>query len=126
MCDCLVCVKIADTKAGRKASQRTSIMCFLSLLFIEILLIKTKDYTPFLSYIIVVNILDSIYYCFLLLLTLSLLLLFPYHAFSIFSSVCFCKLHKPQTYRSTLPLQASHTIDPLHFKLCSYLQFSSH
>jgi presenilin-like A22 family membrane protease len=87
----------------------------LSLLFVEILLIQTKDYTHFLSSVIVVKIFHSFYYCyFLLLLLLSLFLLFPYHVFSILSSVCFCKLHKPPKYPSPLLLQFNHTLDLLH------------
>ena len=64
ICDCLVCVKIAGIKARRKASQQTSVICFLSRLFFEILFIQTKYNTHLLSSIIGVNNFHPLNYCY--------------------------------------------------------------
>ena len=63
-CDRLLCVEIADIKTGRKASQRTSSMCFIFRLLIGSVLIQTKYNTHFLSSFIVVNNFLPLYFCY--------------------------------------------------------------
>jgi hypothetical protein len=51
MCDCLLCVKIADTNT-REKRRKGQVLYVLSLLFIENILIEKKDYKHFMSSVI--------------------------------------------------------------------------